>query len=83
MSISPPRNGRLPGMAALSVLALGTANAQQEDTSQIHHDEVDEIVVRAAALERGIKELAQPTAILDGNDLIRKQSASLGRDVVE
>lgn len=81
MNILKFRSRRPRGVAGplLTGLLLGTTNvsAQQTDPPDSHH-EIEEIVVNASALERSIKELAQPTSILDGDELTKKQSSSIG-----
>lgn len=41
-------------------------------------DSIDEIIVEGIPLDRTIEEIAQPTSILDGDELAKKQAASLG-----
>lgn len=67
---------------ALLAAGLGThANATAAaDTSGDEYDEhaVDEIVVEGIPLDRTIKELAQPASVIGGDELAKRQAASLG-----
>ncbi len=78
MKISKSHGRWLTG-AALGAAMFGAVNAsaQQTDSPDTHHD-IDEIIVSASALEKSIRQLAQPTSVLDGDALATKQSASLG-----
>jgi len=76
--------GRAEGTSALVGIALlctafGAA-AQQEDENYEEH-EIDEIIVEAAALARTVDQLAQPTAVLGGDSLTKKQASSIGETV--
>lgn len=53
------------------------ANGQEAESKDEHH-KIDEIVVSASALGQSIKQLAQPTTVLDGDALAAKQSTSIG-----
>lgn len=72
---------RLRAVVGCFALVSGTAGfdaiAQERDKEFGEHD-IDEIVVKGAPLDRTIKELAQPTAMLTGEALQRKQATSLG-----
>lgn len=62
--------------AALSAVTFAAhANAQ---SSQHSDDTFDEIIVEGAALDRTVEQLAQPTDVLTGDQLVRQQSASIG-----
>lgn len=61
-------------------LCANNAVAQETETADAHHD-IDEIVVKAAPLDRTTAQLAQPTAVLSGDSLETKQSASIGETV--
>jgi len=56
---------------------VGVASA---DDSHREFDEhaLDEIVVEGIPLDRTIKELAQPTSVIGGDELAKRQAASLG-----
>ncbi|MEQ9562973.1 MAG: TonB-dependent receptor [Woeseiaceae bacterium] len=58
-------------------LNITPASSQEAKPTEDPH-EIDEIVVSASALERTGKQLAQPTAVLDGDELATKQSTSIG-----
>ena len=67
---------------AISVAITGSpavAFGQAEADDGLHL--VDEIVVSAQPLPRTIEQIAQPTAVLRGDELIRKQSTSIGETV--
>ncbi|MGB5690433.1 MAG: TonB-dependent receptor [Woeseiaceae bacterium] len=55
----------------------GTVAAQDGDDQYDHHA-IDEIVVQGVPLERTVKELAQPTTVLGGDELMKRQAASIG-----
>ncbi|HSD69931.1 MAG TPA: TonB-dependent receptor, partial [Woeseiaceae bacterium] len=67
----------LPALALGAILPVAALAASEEDP---HHD-IEEIVVTATPLERTVEQLAQPTAVLSGDDLTRKQSTSVGETV--
>lgn len=62
--------------ATLATIAHG-AVAQQVPDNDEHHD-IEEIIVEATAIPRTVQQLAQPTAVLAGSELVRKQSGSIG-----
>ena len=66
----------LTGAALGAVLLAHSAVADEGDEDQ--HHVLDEIVVAATPLDRTVRELAQPTSVLGGDALTRKQSASIG-----
>jgi iron complex outermembrane receptor protein len=47
------------------------------DDEDAHH-QIDQVVVTATPLDRTVEELAQPTTILRGEELAKKQSTSIG-----
>jgi len=51
------------------------ASAQEDDDA---HHQMDEVVVTATPLSRTVENLAQPTSVLHGNELAKKQSTSIG-----
>jgi len=72
---------RSPAAVACLVLGFagntGTATAQ-ESKEKIDEHQLEEVVVTGVPLERTMEELAQPTSVLVGDDLAKKQAASLG-----
>jgi len=56
------------------------ATAQETDQEYEEHT-IDEIVVQGAALDRTVEQLAQPTTIVGGDTLAKKQAASLGETI--
>jgi iron complex outermembrane receptor protein len=74
--------GRLAAAAlcASGLAAPGLAQEQQETATDRHHP-IEEITVTASPLSRTVKQLAQPTSVMSGDDLALKQSASIGETV--
>ncbi len=64
---------------ATSIAGLTSAHAQENHEDE--HHLLDEIIVNATPLQRTVEQLAQPTAVLTGELLIKKQSTSLGETV--
>ena len=60
-----------------AAVTLAPAFAAAQDETDGHH-EIDQIVVTATPLSRTVEELAQPTTVLYGDELARKQSTSIG-----
>ena len=61
------------------VAALPLAQAlAAEDPAQDEHHIFDEIIVAATPLERTVEQLAQPTTVLTGEALVKKQATSIG-----
>lgn len=63
--------------AAVGAVLLAQAAVAEDDQHDEHHT-LDEIIVAATPLDRTVRELAQPTSVLGGDALARKQSASIG-----
>jgi iron complex outermembrane receptor protein len=67
---------------AILGIALGAALMAQpavaDDGQDDEHHVLDEVIVAATPLDRTVRELAQPTSVLGGDALARKQSASIG-----
>ena len=57
--------------------ALAPAVAQETERGDQHHD-IEEIVVEASPLRRRVEELAQPSAVLFGDELAAKVAPSIG-----
>ena len=72
------RNQLLSVTAAAVAMAPVCGYAQGDDEAQ---HTIDQIVVTATPLSRTVEELAQPTAILHGDELAKKQSTSIGETV--
>jgi hypothetical protein len=49
-----------------------------QDTDDDAHHQIDQITVTATPLSRTVEELAQPTTVLFGDELAKKQSTSIG-----
>lgn len=64
--------------SAISSAALAPLAAAQEDPAADSHHGIEEIIVSATPLARTVQQLAQPSAVLSGDDLALKQSASIG-----
>jgi iron complex outermembrane receptor protein len=66
---------------ALSTTALvASPEAFAQDDEDLHHT-IDQIIVTATPLARAVEDLAQPTSVLHGDELIKKQSTSIGETV--
>ena len=52
--------------------------AAQEGDGKYEEHAIDEIIVEGIPLDRTIKELAQPAAVLGGDELMKRQAASIG-----
>ena len=67
-------------IACLAITYGGlTSIASAQDTSDNNEPHaVDEIIVQGVPLDRTIKELAQPTSVLSGDELLKRQAASIG-----
>ena len=72
-------HAHLWALVACSVIATSATHAQENHEDE--HHLLDEIVVNATPLRRTVEQLAQPTAVLTGEQLIKKQSTSLGETV--
>jgi len=70
---------RVIAAASVASLIAGNASAQTPDVrdDDEHHD-IEEIIVEATALPRTVEQLAQPTAILRGEELAKKLGPSIG-----
>ena len=65
-------------IAAVVAASLGALPAlAQEDRDDEHHI-LEEIIVAATPLDRTVEQLAQPTSVLAGDALARKQATSIG-----
>lgn len=72
---------RRPVLATFAVaLPIGATTAQEAPDQDEHHD-IEEIIVEATALPRTVQQLAQPTAVIRGAELARKQASSIGETV--
>lgn len=69
-------SNRIASAFAVSIIVV-SANVYAQDDDDAHH-EIDQIIVTAAPLSRTVEELAQPTTILRGDELTKKQSTSIG-----
>lgn len=65
-------------VACLALGLSGQAVAAAEDIDELDEHSLEEVVVTGVPLERTVEELAQPTAVLGGDNLAKKQAASLG-----
>ena len=74
-------DNRLPiASAVATVLTLGISGAYAQEEGDSHHN-IDEVIVTASPLARTVEQLAQPTTVLHGDELSRKQSTSIGETV--
>lgn len=68
-------------VVALSTTALvASPNVFAQDDEDAHHA-IDQIIVTATPLARAVEDLAQPTSVLHGDELTKKQSTSIGETV--
>ncbi len=68
--------------SALLLALIPAVSAAADETPDEHH-QFEEIIVSATPLERTVEELAQPTSILSGDALARKQAASIGETLAD
>ncbi len=68
--------------SAAQLLILSSTAAAQDAGDDEHHV-IDEIIVSATPLERTVEQLAQPTSVISGDVLIRRQSTSIGETLAE
>ena len=69
---------------AISSLLVFVPCATAQETDQEYEEHaIDEIVVQGAALDRTVEQLAQPTTIVGGDTLAKKQAASLGETIAQ
>jgi len=66
------------GACCLSAASIAAA---QDAAVENRHHPIDEITVTATPLSRTVKQLAQPTSVMSGDDLAMKQSTSIGETV--
>jgi iron complex outermembrane receptor protein len=66
----------LAAMLPLTFAASDAAFADADEPDE--HHQLEEIIVTATPLPRTVESLAQPTSVLSGDALIRKQNASIG-----
>ena len=64
-------------MATAVVVCVAPPVASAQDNVDGHH-EIDQIVITATPLSRTVEELAQPTSVLFGEELAKRQSTSIG-----
>jgi len=63
---------------ATAVIVLAAAPVASAQNDEDAHHEIDQIIVTATPLSRTVENLAQPTTVLFGNELAKKQSTSIG-----
>mgnify|MGYP001820399632 CR=1 FL=1 len=64
-------------MASAIVFYVAPSLVLAQDDEDAHH-QIDQIVVTATPLSRTVEDLAQPTSVLHGKELAKKQSTSIG-----
>lgn len=64
-----------------SALILTALPVWAQDADE--HHQVEEVVVSAVPIERTVEQLAQPTGVVDGATLARRQGASIGEAVAD
>jgi iron complex outermembrane receptor protein len=65
-------------LAGAPLLISAPGFAQDDEDS---HHEIDNIIVTATPLSRTVEQLAQPTSVLHGDELSKKQSTSIGETI--
>jgi iron complex outermembrane receptor protein len=67
-------------VASLALALLGSAGIAGADEKDGEYDEhsIDEIIVKGVPLDRTVEELAQPVSVIGGNELSKRQAASIG-----
>ena len=68
---------KLMALSVASTFVVPLSVIAQDADEDAHH-EIDQIVVTATPLSRTVEELAQPTSVLFGDELAKKQSTSIG-----
>ena len=76
MRVKPTHAAR----ATLVALCFTAGSAIAENGEDEHHD-LDEIIVKAKPIERTVKELAQPVAVITGDALTKREAPSLGESL--
>lgn len=71
------KNYNTIALAAVAALSIAPVISVAQDDSDAHHS-IDQIIVTATPLSRTVEELAQPTSVLYGDELAKKQSTSIG-----
>jgi iron complex outermembrane recepter protein len=69
-----------PALGISCWILVPPLHAQQEALEDSHH-QIEEVTVTATPLARTVEQLAQPTSVLEGEDLTLKQAASIGETV--
>ncbi|MDG2288858.1 MAG: TonB-dependent receptor, partial [Woeseiaceae bacterium] len=64
-------------MAAAIAVCTSPLVASAQSDEDTHH-QIDQITVTASPLRSTVEDLAQPTTVIRGDDLIKKQSTSIG-----
>ncbi|MBT8077491.1 MAG: TonB-dependent receptor [Gammaproteobacteria bacterium] len=73
-------SGAALAIASGAVVLCSTYDLRAQEREDDHHT-LDEITVTAAPLSRTVEQLAQPTQVLSGAELAKKQAASIGETV--
>ena len=70
---------RRVAVASLALALVGHAGTVAADHGGEYDEHtIDEILVQGVPLDRTIRELAQPTTVLGGDELLKRQAASIG-----
>ena len=70
---------RIAMASAIAIFVSPSLASAQDDEDRPHS--MDQIIVTAKPLARTVEELAQPTSVLHGDELIKKQSTSIAETV--
>lgn len=65
-------------LCAISAVTLFVRPALAQESGRDEHHQIDEIIVTATPLGRTVEQLAQPTSVLAGDALARREAASIG-----
>lgn len=71
------RKENYTALAVAAALSIAPAVSTAQDENDGHHT-IDQIIVTATPLSRTVEELSQPTSVLFGDELAKKQSTSIG-----
>ncbi len=75
---TPTRRHVTVALIAASLGGYAGVVAAEDGQNQYDEHALDEIIVEGIPLDRTIKEISQPTSILGGDELAKRQAASLG-----
>lgn len=77
-TVSPTRRRWTVALLAAGLGGYAGIVAAEDGQDEYNEHAIDEIVVEGIPLDRQVKELAQPTSVIGGDELAKRQAASLG-----